>query len=406
VQKISIIGQGYVGLPLSMAFCEAGFNVIGLDNSNEKIEKLQAGFSYIDDIDDFVIQKYLKSGNYFPTTNPKDIAGTEFAIIAVPTPLDENRIPDLSYVTRAAENLGKFLDRDCLIINESTSFPGTLRNVIAPIVEKNSKMGITHTFAVSPERVDPGNSTWKIKNTPRLFSGLTKSASAATFKLYAEICESLYEVASPEIAESAKLFENTFRQVNIALVNEFSLIMQALGIPTRNVIDAANTKPYGFMKFNPSVGVGGHCIPVDPSYLAFSAREAGVKPQFIDLANIVNDQMPDQLLKIIGKESGIAWAGKKILICGLAYKPNIQDLRESPSLHLIKILESKGCEVSYYDPLIPKYLNKNNEIPEKVSYDLTIIAQLHDVHDKKAIMESAPLVFDITGKCLEAKQVI
>ena len=362
-----------------MAFCEAGFNVIGLDNSNEKIEKLQAGFSYIDDIDDFVIQKYLKNGNYFPTTNPKDIAGTEFAIIAVPTPLDENRIPDLSYVTLAAENLGKFLDRDCLIINESTSFPGTLRNVIAPVVEKNSKAGITHTFAVSPERVDPGNSTWKIKNTPRLFAGLTKSASAATFKLYAEICESL---------------------------NEFSLIMQALGISTRSVIEAANTKPHGFMKFNPSVGVGGHCIPVDPSYLAFSAREAGVKPQFIDLANTVNDQMPDQLLKIIGKESGIVWSGKKILICGLAYKPNIQDLRESPSLHLIKILESKGCAVSYYDPLIPEYLNKNNEIPEKGSYDLTIIAQLHDVHDKKAIMESAPLVFDITGMCLEAKQVI
>lgn len=389
-----------------MAFCEAGFNVIGFDNSLEKISKLKDGVSYIDDIADSVIKKYLKSGNYCPTSNPTDLAGSEFAIIAVPTPLDKNRMPDLSYVTQAAENLGKYLDRNCLIINESTSFPGTLRNIIAPVVEKNSKSGLAHSFAVSPERVDPGNSTWTIKNTPRLFAGLTKSASAATLKLYAEICESLHEVESPEIAEAAKLFENTFRQVNIALVNEFSLIMQALTIPTRKVIEAANTKPYGFMKFNPGVGVGGHCIPVDPSYLAFSAREAGVKPQFIDLANTVNDQMPDQLLKIIGKESGIVWSGKKILICGLAYKPNIQDLRESPSLHLIKILESKGCAVSYYDPLIPEYLNKNNEIPEKGSYDLTIIAQLHDVHDKKAIMESAPLVFDITGKCLEAKQVI
>ena len=406
MQIISVVGQGYVGLPLSMAFCEAGFRVVGFDNSLEKISKLKAGISYIDDIPDTVLQKHLKSGNYCPTSSPLDLAGSEYAIIAVPTPLNENRMPDLSYVTLAAENLGKHLDRNCLIINESTSFPGTLRNVIAPVVEKNSKVGIAHTFAVSPERVDPGNSTWTIKNTPRLFAGLTKSASVATSKLYGEICESLHEVASPEIAESAKLFENTFRQVNIALVNEFSLIMQALGIPTRDVIEAANTKPYGFMKFNPSVGVGGHCIPVDPSYLAFSAREVGVKPQFIDLANTVNGQMPEQLLKIIGKESGIVWSGKKILICGLAYKPNIQDLRESPSLHLLKILESKGCEVSYYDPLIPEYLNRNNEIPKKGSFDLTIIAQIHDAHDKKAIMESAPLVFDITGKCLEAKQVI
>ncbi len=406
MQKISIIGQGYVGLPLSMAFCEAGFSVIGFDNSLEKISKLKDGVSYIDDIADSDIKKYLKSGNYCPTSNPTDLAESEFAIIAVPTPLDENRNPDLSFVKSAAENLGRNLKNNCLIINESTSFPGTLRDLIAPTVQKFAGPNINHSFAVSPERVDPGNSSWTIKNTPRLFAGLTKFASLETAKLYRQICSSLHEVESPEIAEAAKLFENTFRQVNIALVNEFSLIMQALAIPTRKVIEAANTKPYGFMKFNPGVGVGGHCIPVDPSYLAFSAREVGVKPQFIDLANTVNDQMPSQLLEIIGADSGINWPGKRILICGLAYKPNIQDLRESPSLQLLSILESKGCLVSYYDPLIPEFAGLPSVEPSVNTFDLTIIAQLHDVHDKKAIMESAPLVFDITGKCLEAKQVI
>ena len=406
MQKISILGQGYVGLPLAMAFCDAGYQVIGFDTDLKKINALSKGDSYIDDIENALILKHLKSGMYCPTTNPRDMMGSEFAIIAVPTPLDKNRNPDLSFVKSAAETLGRNLNSNCLIINESTSFPGTLRNIIAPTVQKYADLDLTHSFAVSPERVDPGNGSWTIKNTPRLYAGLTKFASTETAKLYSQICSFLHEVESPEIAESAKLFENTFRQVNIALVNEFSLIMQALAIPTRKVIEAANTKPYGFMKFNPGIGVGGHCIPVDPSYLAFSAREVGVKPQFIDLANTVNNQMTVQLLEIIGKKSGINWPGKKILVCGLAYKSNIQDLRESPSLHLLSILESKGCHVSYYDPLIPEYLNMSDEIPKKNSFDLTIIAQIHEVHDKRAIMESAPLVFDITGQCPEAKQVI
>jgi UDP-N-acetyl-D-glucosamine dehydrogenase len=227
------------------------------------------------------------------------LANSEVAVIAVPTPLDEYRQPDLSFVKLAAEILGKSLTSNCLIINESTSYPGTLSKVIAPIINSHKPNEIKHLFAISPERVDPGNRKWNIRNTPRLFAGLTEEATVATREFYSKFCDDLVPVSSPEIAESAKLFENTFRQVNIALVNEFALIMRALEIPVHEVLEAASTKPYGIMKFTPGLGVGGHCIPVDPSYLAFVSKEAGIEPRFINLANQVNLEMPQAILKRI-----------------------------------------------------------------------------------------------------------
>jgi UDP-N-acetyl-D-glucosamine dehydrogenase len=312
--------------------------------------------------------------------------------------LNENREPDLKYVISASETLGKNLGGETLIINESTSYPGTLRNVIAPTVAKNSKAGLGHLFAISPERVDPGNRDWKISNTPRIFAGLTVEASKLTKSFYSGFCNELIEVSSPEVAESAKLFENTFRQVNIALVNELALITRGIGISVNEVIDAASSKPYGFMKFNPSIGVGGHCIPVDPSYLAHTAKSIGVEPRFIELANEVNLQMPREIVKRIKAENGGNLSGKTILVCGVAYKPNVADTRETPTAILIEALEKEGANVSWHDPVVQNWKETNSVELLDVTYDVTIVAVLHDAMDKLKIASSSKYLFDCTGK--------
>ena len=256
--KVVVIGQGYVGLPLAIAIAEAGHEVIGFDLNAELAKRLNLGSSHIEDVSDSTLKDLISKSKYKASSNPSDIAESDIAIIAVPTPLNENRDPDVSYVVSASELLGKNLSKRTLIINESTSYPGTLRDVIVNNVEKNSQPSIKHLYAISPERVDPGNPNWKIKNTPRLFSGLTAEAGAKTKEFYSTFCDQIIELSSPEAAETAKLFENTFRQVNIALVNEFSLICSRLGINVHEVLNGAATKPYGFMKFSPGIGVGGH----------------------------------------------------------------------------------------------------------------------------------------------------
>lgn len=396
--KVVIVGQGYVGLPLAMSICAAGHEVIGFDLNSIIVTGLNSGISHIEDIDSTVLSKWISSGNYRATSDPSDIAQSDIAIIAVPTPLDENREPDLKYVISASETLGKFLAQDTLIINESTSYPGTLRDVIAPAVLNNSKSGLKHLFAVSPERVDPGNKDWKIANTPRIFAGLTEEASKVTKKFYSGFCNELIQVSSPEVAESAKLFENTFRQVNIALVNELALITRGIGISVNEVIDAASSKPYGFMKFNPSIGVGGHCIPVDPSYLAHTAKSIGVEPRFIELANDVNLQMPKEIVKRIKTENGGTLQGKKILVCGVAYKPNVADTRETPTAILINALENEGAKISWHDPLVLDWKGTNSVALLNETFDITIVAVLHDVMDKSKISSSSKYLFDCTGK--------
>ena len=400
--KVVVVGQGYVGLPLSIAIAEAGFNVIGFDLNIDLVEKLNAGISHIEDIPGEALTKYLKAGNYIATSNPSDFRNSDIAIIAVPTPLNDERKPDLSFIESASKLLGKNLLKSTLIINESTSYPGTLRNVIAPLVNGNSPKNVNHSFAISPERVDPGNNNWKIKNTPRILAGLTQEAKEEAKEFYSNFCDDLVEVSSPEVAEAAKLFENTFRQVNIALVNEFAQITNSLGIPVTEVLDAASTKPYGFMKFTPGIGVGGHCIPVDPSYLAYVAEKNGVVPSFINLANEVNLAMPLYIANRIEDLVGGELRGKKILVCGIAYKKDVADVRESPAELLIKELRRRGSEVLWHDPRVAKWNNEVSVVPKVNEFDLTFIAVAHSEMDLLAINTSSKIVFDATSSLSSA----
>ena len=403
--KIGIVGQGYVGLPLAMAFCDAGIQVIGFDLDEVKTAALNNGISHVEDISNESLKRSITSSYYKATSDPKELATITVAIIAVPTPLNEDRNPDLKYLISASEILGKNLHAQTLIINESTSYPGTLRNLIAETVTNASSKNLNHYFAISPERVDPGNQKWSIRTTPRIYAGLTAESSKLTRDVYSLICDELIEVSSPEVAEAAKLFENTFRQVNIALVNELALIMRAMDVSVNEVIEAASSKPYGFMKFLPSIGVGGHCIPVDPTYLAYVAKQSGVEPRFIELANSVNLQMPKKIIERIKSENGGTLTGKKILVCGIAYKANISDTRESPSEILIENLRAEGAIVSWHDPMVKGWKTENSVDPKAKGFDITIVAVLHDQMNKKIISESSNYVFDCTGKLETGNQL-
>lgn len=374
------MGQGYVGLSLAASTAGAGCVVVGFDTNQKLVADLNAGKSHVEGV-------VVPSANYIATSNASSIDDSDVVIIAVPTPLNDDRKPDLSYLISACEAVGKALKNKALIINESTSFPGTLRDLIAKNIGEIS--GIEHLYAASPERVDPGNPVWNQANTPRLVAGLTEEATKKAVEFYSRFCAHVVQVSSPEVAEAAKLFENTFRQVNIAMVNEFAQISHGLDIDVREVLDAAATKPFGFMKFNPSLGVGGHCIPVDPSYLSFAAENVGIEASFIDLANEINLEMPSYVANRIANEVG-GLKGKKVLVAGLSYKANVSDLRESPSLLLIDALEVLGAEVIKHDPLVAG-------TSEIVSADVAILAVAHDVIDKDVLKKCAPYVFDCTG---------
>jgi UDP-N-acetyl-D-glucosamine dehydrogenase len=398
--KVVVIGQGYVGLPLAMAIAEAGHEVIGFDLNQDIVKRLNSGSSHIEDVSDTTLKNLLDNSKFRASFDPSDFSDSEIAIIAVPTPLDEKRKPDVSFVESASETLGKNLARNTLIINESTSYPGTL---IVPAVERSSPKGIAHLFAISPERVDPGNANWKIKNTPRLFAGLTGEAGKQTKSFYSSFCDTVIELTSPEAAEAAKLFENTFRQVNIALVNEFSLICQKLGINVHEVLEGAASKPYGFMKFSPGIGVGGHCIPVDPTFLSFAANKVGADARFIDLANEVNFEMPKKIVAEISRKRIEKIEGKKILVVGISYKSNIADVRESPTLRLISELRDKGNEVFWHDPLVKAWNGeKSHNLTDISKMDFTIVSILHDVINQESIINSETDVYDLTGKIEEA----
>ncbi len=382
--KVSIIGQGYVGLSLAIAAEKTGHHVIGFDVNVELVKQLQSNISHIEGVNSTDLQS---AKNFVPTSDASQINGSDIVIIAVPTPLDENRKPDLSLLNNACRIIADNLKNKTLIINESTSFPGTLRDLISSQIEKASGLG--NLYAASPERVDPGNLLWNQANTPRLVSGLTEEATKKVAEFYSSFCANVVIVSSPEVAEAAKLFENTFRQVNIAMVNELAQISHRLDIDVREVLDAAATKPFGFMKFNPSLGVGGHCIPVDPSYLSFAAENAGIEASFIDLANEINLEMPSYVANRIANEVG-GIKGKKVLVAGLSYKTNVSDLRESPSLLLIDALEVLGAEVIKHDPLIAGTSGI-------VNCDVAILAVAHDAIDKEALKNCAPYIFDCTG---------
>jgi UDP-N-acetyl-D-glucosamine dehydrogenase len=398
--KVAIIGQGYVGLTIAAFACKKN-QVIGFDKSAETVARLNKGISHIEGVDSRDLKMAISSGNYLATTEAADISDAEIVVIAVPTPLTADRKPDLSFIDSACKTIGQSLKRSALIINESTSFPGTLRDYIKPLVEKYSANKFEHLYAISPERVDPGRTDWNQKNTPRLYAGLTKEASDQTRKFYSTFCDNLIEVSSPEVAEAAKLFENTFRQVNIALVNEFAEISHALGISVHETLDAANTKPYGFMKFNPSAGVGGHCIPVDPSYLAYAAAAKGIPATFIERANEVNLEMPKYVVARVMADNGGSLKAKKVQVIGVSYKPNVADVRETPAELVIEELKRVGADVNWHDNIVGSW--KGASSTPLGGADIAIVVTLHDVVDKKAVLASAPYVFDTTGKISGAR---
>jgi UDP-N-acetyl-D-glucosamine dehydrogenase len=400
--RVGIIGQGYVGLTIS-AFASKHHNVVGFDLNSIVVEQLNSGISHIEGVKSADLADAILSGSYKATTKGSELAASEIVVIAVPTPLDKNRKPDLTYIDSACKVIGENLTGPALIINESTSFPGTIRNYIKPAIEKYSKHKFEHQYAISPERVDPGREDFNQKNTPRLYAGLTPEATARTRAFYSSFCDNLVEVSSPEVAEAAKLFENTFRQVNIALVNELAQISHVLGIDVRETLDAAGTKPYGFMKFQPSAGVGGHCIPVDPSYLADVAEKAGVTATFIQRANEVNLEMPKYIAQRVAKDNGGSLKGKKVLVVGVAYKPNVADTRETPAQLLIGALEDLGAVITWSDPIVGNWHGQRSA--GLSGAEIAVVVTKHDVVSAEDILKSAPYVFDTTGKVIGAVQL-
>jgi UDP-N-acetyl-D-glucosamine dehydrogenase len=393
--KVSIIGQGYVGLTISV-FAADHHDVVGFDVSQSLVEALNAGLSHIEGVDSADLARHIARGTYEATNIPSDITDSDVVVIAVPTPLSKDRKPDLAFVEAACKTIGENLVTPALIINESTSFPGTVRNLIKPEIEKYSGGEVEHMYAVSPERVDPGRMDWNQKNTPRLYAGLTPEASIAVRKFYSTFCDNLVEVSSPEVAEAAKLFENTFRQVNIALVNEFAQIAHALDVSVYETLDAAATKPYGFMKFMPSAGVGGHCIPVDPSYLADTAARLGVPATFIERANEVNLEMARYVVGRVSADHGGSLTGKTVQVVGIAYKPNVADVRETPAELVIEELKKAGATVTWNDDLVAIWMGESSS--PLGGADIAVVVTLHSVTDPATVLESAPYVFDTTGK--------
>ena len=386
--RVAIIGQGYVGLTIAVDAATAGNTVVGFDVNNALVAQLNAGNSHIEGVSDAVLAGLAGSGAYTASTDAAALDGCDVIVIAVPTPLDEARNPDLSFVHAAADLIATNVKSPALIVNESTSYPGTLRNEIAARIT-----GVAHLFASSPERVDPGNTEWGTKNTPRLIGGLTPAAVAKARQFYASFCDTIIEVSSPEVAEAAKIFENTFRQVNIALVNEFAQIADALGISGREVIDAAATKPYGFMQFNPGPGVGGHCIPVDPSYLAHVANQVGVPATFIKRANEVNLTMPAYVVKRVVAGSGGSIAGKSVVVVGVSYKSNVADTRETPAAAVVDLLREQGATVSWHDEIVG---NWRDELSAPLTGDIAVVVTKHDGLDLAAL-QACGYVFDCTG---------
>ena len=387
--RVAIIGQGYVGLTIAIGAASAGHEVVGFDVNKELVSKLNSGVSHIEGISNSQLAAYLSTGIYKASPDPAALSDCDVVVIAVPTPLTETRDPDLSFVHAAVELIQNNVKAPTLVINESTSYPGTLRKEIAGRIT-----GITHLYTSSPERVDPGNTEWGTKNTPRLIGGLTPEAVTKAKEFYSSFCDTVIEVSSPEVAEAAKIFENTFRQVNIALVNEFAQIADALGISGREVLDAAATKPYGFMEFTPGPGVGGHCIPVDPTYLAYVANEVGVPATFIKRANEVNLAMPAYVVKRVIAGAGGTVKGKTVVVVGLSYKANVADTRETPAASIIDLLRQAGAIVTWHDPLLGSW--RGEESCDLGASDVAVVVTKHDVVSVIDIKKSS-YVFDCTG---------
>ena len=364
--RVTIIGQGYVGLPLAVEFAKAGFTVTGLDNDPERVAGLASGRSHIPDVPSAELQALLRAGRYRAVTEPAALAESDAVIICVPTPLGKSKDPDISYVVSASKEAATHFRPGRLIILESTTYPGTTEELLLPLFQENgARIGEDLFLAFSPERIDPGNPQFKVKDIPKVVGGITPACRRLASALYGQIVPRVHEVSTPKVAELAKLYENVFRNVNIALANEFAVMCRYLGVDSREVIDAAATKPFGFMPFYPGPGIGGHCIPVDPLYLSWKMRVTGYEARFISLADDINRAMPAHVLRLVGEalnEDGRAVNGSRVLVLGVAYKRGIGDTRESPAYEIIAALRRKGADVAYADPYVPTFQVDGTEL--------------------------------------------
>ena len=404
--QIGVIGLGYVGLPLAMEFVRAGFRVIGIDIDQEKIKKLNRGENYIQDIKDESVKNAVEMNQLSATSDFSVIQNLDAISICVPTPLNKQKNPDISFINQVMENMKDFIHHDMLIVLESTSYPGTTRELILPEMEsKGLKAGHEFYLCFSPERVDPGNEKYKTANTPKILGGLTPKCGEMGELLYKTIIEQVVRVSSPETAEMVKLLENTFRAINIGLANEVAIMCEKLGIDVWEVIDAAATKPFGFMKFTPGPGLGGHCIPIDPHYLSWKLKTLDYNARFIEIAGEINTSMPIHMVDLVRgglNQKGKAISGSQIIIIGVAYKKNVNDVRESPALDVMKLLENDGAELSFYDPYVSFVrLNGNRMMGMETlsketlnNSDAIVIMTDHDQIDFQFVVENSNLIID------------
>ena len=401
--NVGIVGLGYVGLPLAVSFCEAGHNVVGVDVDPRKIGALKAGESYIEDVSSERLTAMADS--FFPTLRVAELSRCDAVIIAVPTPLTRNREPDLGPLVAATKAIAGVLQRDQLVVLESTTYPGTTRERLVPLLEEAGlAAGIEFSLAFSPERVDPGRTDYTMRNTPKVVGGLTEACRERAVALYSEICDHVIPVSTPEVAELTKLLENVFRSVNIALVNELAMLCDRMGIDIWEVVNAAATKPYGFMRFDPGPGMGGHCLPVDPFYLSWRAREFGSPTDFIELAGEVNQAMPRFCADKVGRalnEHAKPVRGSRVALLGVSYKAGVGDMRESPALKIIQLLGDAGAEIVYHDdhvPELPEFGLASVSLEDALhECDVAVVVTAHPGLDVDLVLERAPLVVDFRG---------
>lgn len=405
---VGVVGLGYVGLPLAVEKARAGFRTIGFDVQEEKVQLVNSGHNYIGDVIDDDLKELVEEGKLSATTDFTFVKDVDFIAICVPTPLDRHQQPDISYVKNSTIEISRHLTKNTMVVLESTTYPGTTEELIRPILEEGSglKCGEDFYLGFSPERVDPGNAVYKTKNTPKVVGAIGKDATEVIASMYRAVLEGdVYEVSSPAIAEMEKILENTYRNVNIGLINELAMLCNKMNINLWEVVDAAKTKPYGFQAFYPGPGLGGHCIPLDPYYLSWKAREYGFHTSMIESSMMINDKMPEYCVeraaKILNRFKK-SLNGSKILILGVAYKQDIDDYRESPAIRVIEELEPTGAEVDFYDPYIPAYKERGivkeglKEIGGDIvaSYDLVMVTAAHTTVDYEMIQRSAKAIFD------------
>jgi UDP-N-acetyl-D-glucosamine dehydrogenase len=408
--KIGILGMGYVGMPLAVVFAEKGFNVLGIDPDPRKVETFNKGISYIQDIPTETVARLQKAGRLNMTADFAALAEMDAVSICVPTPLRQTGDPDMSYILSATEQLAKYVHKGMVVVLESTTYPGTTRELMGPMLTEKSglKVGEDLFICFSPERVDPGREDWTTYNTPKVLGGMTAACVEVGAAWYEGAIKTVVQVSSPEAAEMAKLLENTFRMINIAMVNELALMCERLGVDVWEVIDAAATKPFGFMKFTPGPGLGGHCIPIDPLYLSWKMKEMSYSARFIELASEINTNMPRYVVNRVldaMNDRGKTLKGNKVLVLGVAYKPDIDDVRESPALDVIALLRKKGALVEYHDPHISQIHHEHEdwkmesiasaELMKSVkAADAVVIITNHSSYDYKAILAAAQFIFD------------